>query len=149
DVFYPRITEAANTGENLNKLIKKATYSLAGVGIIPFSLVILFGPFLFTFVFGSDWTTAGEYARWIALFSFSTFINKPAVKSMPVLNAQRFHLLFTIFRAIIRTLSLVVGFLLFDSDVIAVALFGITSFITNIMLISITLRLSNIRMGVR
>src|SRR5699024_12639071 len=79
-----------------SKLIKKATYALVGVGIIPFSLVILFGPFLFTLVFGSEWTTAGEYARWIALFSFSTFINKPAVKSMPVLNAQRFHLLFTI-----------------------------------------------------
>src|SRR5699024_1240372 len=149
DVFYPRITEAANTGENLSKLIKKATYALVGVGIIPFSLVILFGPFLFTLVFGSEWTTAGEYARWIALFSFSTFINKPAVKSMPVLNAQRFHLLFTIFRATTRALALVVGFLVFDSDIVGVALFGIVSFITNIMLISITLRLSKIRMGVR
>src|SRR5699024_3571808 len=106
DVFYPRIAVAANTGENLNKLIKKATWYLVGVGIIPFSIVILFGPFLFTLVFGSEWTTAGEYARWIALFSFSTFINKPAVKSFPVLNAQRFHLFFTIFRAAIRTLAL-------------------------------------------
>lgn len=142
DVFYPRISEAANTGENLNKLIKKATFSLAGVGILPFSIIILFGPFLFTLVFGSEWTTAGEYARWIALFSFSTFINKPAVKSLPVLNAQRFHLFFTIFRATVRTLSLVVGFVIFDSDIVAVALFGITSFITNVMLILITLRFS-------
>lgn len=149
DVFYPRITEAANTGENLSKLIKKATFALVGVGIIPFSLVILFGPLLFSFVFGTEWTTAGEYARWIALFSFSTFINKPAVKSMPVLHAQRFHLFFTIFRATTRALALVVGFMIFDSDIIGVALFGITSFITNIMLISIVLKLSRTRMGER
>src|SRR5699024_7030124 len=120
DVFYRRIAVAANTGENLNKLIKKATWNLVGVVIRHFSIVILFGPFLFTLVFGSEWTTAGEYARWIALFSFSTFINKPAVKSFPVLNAQRFHLFFTIFRAAIRTLALVVGFVVYNSDIIAV-----------------------------
>src|SRR5699024_10764998 len=42
DVFYPRISEAKNNGEDLNKLIKKATWSLVGVGIIPYGLVMLF-----------------------------------------------------------------------------------------------------------
>lgn len=145
DVFYPRIAEAKNNGENLNTLIKKASWSLAGVGIIPYGVVMLFGPALFSFVFGNDWTTAGEYARWIALFSFSTFLNKPAVKSMPVLSAQRFHLFFTIFRATARTIALVVGFKVFNSDLVAVALFGVVSFITNIMLILITLRISKVK----
>jgi len=145
DVFYPRISEAKNNGEDLNKLIKKATWSLVGVGIIPYGLVMLFGPFLFSLVFGDEWITAGEYARWIALFSFSTFLNKPAIKSIPVLSAQRFHLLFTIFRAIVRTLALVIGFVVFNSDIIAVALFGIVSFITNVMLVVITLRISKIK----
>src|SRR5699024_4538293 len=67
DVFYPRIAEAANNKEDLNKLIKKATFVLSGIGIIPFGIVILFGPSLFSFVFGSDWIIAGEYARWISL----------------------------------------------------------------------------------
>jgi len=142
DVFYPRINEAAHSGENLTKLIKKATYSLAGIGIIPFGIVVLFGPGLFSFVFGAGWETAGEYARWISLLSFSTFINKPSVRSMPVLNAQRFHLIFTIFRFTVRIISLIIGFTVFKSDIVAVALFGITSFLTNLLLISITLRLS-------
>lgn len=142
DVFYPRIAEAKNKGEDLNKLIKKATLVLAGVGIIPYGLIIIFGPFLFSFVFGDDWVRAGEYARWIALFSYSTYLNKPAVKSLPVLSAQRFHLLFTIFRAIVRTIALVIGFVVFNNDIVAVALFGIVSFITNLMLVTITLRIS-------
>jgi len=45
DVFYPRITKASHTGENLNHLIKKATLSLAAVGILPYGLIIIFGPF--------------------------------------------------------------------------------------------------------
>jgi len=145
DVFYPRINEAAHNGEDLTKLIKKATYSLAGIGLIPFGIVVLFGPSLFSFVFGSGWEQAGEYARWISLLSYSTFINKPSVRSMPVLDAQRFHLIFTVFRLIIRTAALIIGFTVFKSDIVAVALFGITSFLTNLLLISITLRLSRVK----
>src|SRR5699024_9309969 len=67
DVFYPRINEAALNKENISNLIKKATLILALIGIIPFGLVILIGPNLFSFVFGNEWSVAGEYARWIAL----------------------------------------------------------------------------------
>lgn len=143
DVFYPRISEAANNGENVTKLIKKATLALTGAGLIPFGIIIVFGPGLFAFAFGNEWATAGEYARWISLFSYSTLINRPSVRSLPVLDAQGFHLLFTIFRMLVRTLALILGLILFDSDLVAVALFGIVSFVTNILLLVIVLRISN------
>lgn len=141
-VFYPRITKAAHKGEDLYRLIKKATLALAVIGVIPFGLIFLFGPTLFEFVFGEGWDRAGEYARWISLASFSIFINKPSVRAMPVLNAQKFHLIFTTTNLILRSISLVIGFFVFDSDVVAVAMFGITGFILNVILISITLNLS-------
>src|SRR5699024_11739829 len=53
DVFYPRITEAINNQENPNKLIKKATYSLLFIGVIPFGVVVLFVSQLFNFIFFS------------------------------------------------------------------------------------------------
>jgi len=143
DVFYPRISMAANNGENVTKLIKKATLVLIVVGLVPFGIIILFGPELFAFVFGDEWKTAGEYARWISLFSYSTLINRPSVRSMPVLSAQGFHLVFTILRMIMRSIALFIGFILYDSDIIAVALFGIVSFITNIMLLIITIKISD------
>src|SRR5699024_5072075 len=104
NVFYPRIARAANNGENLKKLIKKATLGLGAIGIIPFGTVVIFGPWLFEFVFGSGWDVAGEYARWIALNSYTVFMNKPSVRSMPVLSAQRFQLIFSIVRLIVRSL---------------------------------------------
>lgn len=142
DVFYPRISEAANNGENLNKLIKKATIVLAVIGIIPFGIVILFGPFLFEFVFGKGWNVAGEYARWIALSSYSIFVNKPSVRSMPVLRAQRFQLFFTIITLIVQTVALLLGFFIFNNDLIAVALFGISAAVLNSTLILVTLKRS-------
>src|SRR5699024_489698 len=91
DVFYPRIAEAYNNKENIPGLIKKATLALSGVGVIPYGLIVLFGPQLFSFIFGNDWSVAGEYARWLALWSFFGFINRPSVRSLAVLSAQRFN----------------------------------------------------------
>lgn len=142
EVFYPRITEAANNGENIKRLIKKATISLVAVGIIPFGTVIIFGPFLFEFVFGAGWDMAGEYARWIALLSFAVFANQPIVKAMPVLNAQRFLLIYTIIQTLTRVVVLYIGFSIFNSDIIAIALFGISSLLLQVFLFIIGLRKS-------
>lgn len=142
DVFYPRISEAANKGENVSRLITKASLALMGIGIIPFGIVIIFGPWLFEFVFGQGWDVAGEYARWIALTSFAVFINKPAVRSMPVLSAQGVHLIYTIVILVTRVLALLIGFFVFKSDIVAIALFGISSALLNCCLFFITLKLS-------
>src|SRR5699024_9062559 len=106
-------------GENVSRLITKATLALMGIGIVPFGLVIIFGPWLFEFVFGQGWDVAGEYARWIALTSFAVFMNKPAVRSMPVLSAQGIHLIYTIVILATRVLSLLIGFFVFKSDIVA------------------------------
>ncbi|MBU9723086.1 MULTISPECIES: lipopolysaccharide biosynthesis protein [Bacillaceae] len=139
DVFYPRIAEAANNGHKLTNLVIKATLALCAVGIIPFGIVIIFGPWLFGFVFGMDWVLAGEYARWIALWTFFLFINTPSVKALPVLSAQLFHLNFTVFTIIARVISLAVGYYAFSSDLISVALFGLSGALINLLLILITI----------
>lgn len=142
DVFYPRITEAAHNKENLHQLILKATKALALVGFLPFAVVIAAGPWLFAFVFGADWLMAGEYARWLALWMFFMFLNNPSVKALPVLGAQRFHLFFTTGTIMLRVAALAVGYYYFESDLIAVALFGGFSALINIALITIVLNKS-------
>ncbi|WP_313427584.1 lipopolysaccharide biosynthesis protein [Siminovitchia terrae] len=142
DVFYPRIAEAANNKEDLTGLIKKATISLAIIGIVPFGTIIIFGPWLFSVVFGSDWLNAGVYARWVALWTFFAFINQPSVRSLPVLSAQAFQLKYTIFMLITRVIMLGAGYFVFSSDKIAIALFGISGAILNLNLILITLKIS-------
>lgn len=142
DVFYPRISEAANNKEILTKLILKATLLLFLIGIIPYGTVIILGPWIFEFVFGEEWLVAGEYARWIAFWAFFSFINRPSVRSLPVLSAQRFHLIYTIITLIVRVLALFTGFYVFQNDLVAVALFGVFGALMNIGLVLITLLIS-------
>ncbi|MFE4142770.1 lipopolysaccharide biosynthesis protein [Peribacillus sp. YIM B13472] len=142
DVFYPRISEAANNGENLTPLIKKATISLGIIGILPYGIIVAFGPWLFSFVFGSEWVTAGEYARWIALLSFFGFLNRPSVTSLPVLSAQAFQLKFTFLMLLSSVAALAIGYYLFSNDLAAISFFGVTGAILNICLILITLHKS-------
>lgn len=125
DVFYPKITEAAHLGANLTGLIMKATGALALIGILPFGLVVLSGPWLFAYLFGPEWHVAGEYARWLALFYFFNFINKPSVAAVPVLDIQRGLLVYEVFSTGGKTAGLIIGFYWFGSDVLAVALFSI------------------------
>lgn len=142
DVFYPRISKAANDGENLTVLIKKTTLALLVIGVIPFGTVVIFGPWIFSFVFGADWLIAGEYARWIAIWALFSFINRPSVMSMPVLSAQAFHLKFTVLMLLTRTIILVIGYYVFSSDLVAVALYSVSGALLNVILILFSLRIS-------
>lgn len=142
DVFFPKVTELYNSKKKITPVIKKATLALAGVGVIPYGIVFLFGPFLFSLVFGADWYMAGEYARWIALWSFTNFFNKPSVRTLAVINAQRYHLIYTIFGVIVRVIALAIGFYFYKSDLHAVMLFGISGAILNLGLIFMTLFLA-------
>jgi O-antigen/teichoic acid export membrane protein len=139
DVFYPRITEAGHNKENLFKLVLRATLALAAVGILPFSLVIAFGPWLFIFFFGPEWGGAGEYARWLSFWLFFGFINKPSISALVVLGLQKFLLKYEFISIALRVLALYVGFVVFISDQIAVAIFSLVGAVLNIYLILSTL----------
>lgn len=142
DVFYPRISKAAQSGEDVTELLIKASISLFLIGIIPFGTVILFGPFLFTIVFGSEWAVAGEYARWITVWVLFSFVNRPSVMTLPVLNAQVFHLAFTALMLISNALMLFIGYYFYANDIIAVRLVGISGGVFSLGLILLTIYLS-------
>ena len=112
-------------GQNLTPLIVKATGVLAVVGFLPFAVVIVFGPSMFGFVFGSEWVEAGIYARWVALMLFFLFINKPAISSVPVLRIQKGYMYFGFISAGIKIAALYLGFIIYHTATKAIALFSV------------------------
>lgn len=135
DVFYPKIVEANHCGENLHRQIMSATIMLLGVSAVPFGLASLFSPWLFGTVFGSSWTTAGEYARWLALFFLFNFINKPAVAAVPVLGIQRGLLFYEILSTGSKLFGLFAGFYWLNSELWAIALFSVAGALAYIAMI--------------
>lgn len=139
DVFYPRIAEAVNNKEKIDKILVKSTITLIMVGILPFGFLILWGPSLFSILFGSEWVVSGVYTRWLAIWIYTSLINIPSVKSLPVLKAQKFHLIHTILTITFKALALWIGGVVIQSDLVAVALYSITAAILNIFLIIYTI----------
>ncbi len=145
DVFYPKISEAAQRGEKITSHIKKATIALAALGTIRFGLIAVCGPWLFGFVFGQEWVIAGEYARWISILSFFSFIDGPVKKAILVLNLQLSFLLYNTGAAFLRIVALTAGALLFHSALIAVILYSISGAFVWIMLLPYVLYKSKMK----
>ena len=80
DVFYPRITEAINRDENITSFLITSTSYLAAAAVIPFGILCLFGPSLISFVFGQEWSTAGQYVRGMGLWFFFFLDSSPERK---------------------------------------------------------------------
>ncbi len=135
DVLYPKLTETFNDGKGITKMIVKATLGLSALGIIPFGVVIAFGPWLFSFVFGSEWLLAGEYARWLAFWLFFMFINRPSVIAIPILGLQGKFLVYEVFSILLKVIAILFGFFFFDNDILAVALYSIAGVIAYLFLI--------------
>jgi O-antigen/teichoic acid export membrane protein len=134
-VFYPRISDAIRGGEDVKKLIQNATLGLALSGAPPFVVVAIAGPSIFGFVFGNEWETAGAYAQWLSVWLFFQYINKPAVSAIPALGLQKGLLIYEVFSTSGKILALYIGYVVFGSDQIAIALFSVFGVISYVWLI--------------
>ena len=141
-VFYPHFNEALLKGRPGAPLLLKATLSLAGIGLLPFGLVVLFGPWLFAVVFGAEWRVAGEFASWMAVFSFVGFINRPSVAAIPVLRLQGFFLVYEIVSTLLRAGALYIAYVIFGTALSTVIAFSLIGVLLNLFLIIVTFAMS-------
>ena len=135
NVLNQRLAEASKNGEPLQPLIINSTILLAFVGIIPFAVIFIFGPPLFALIFGEEWLMAGEYARWLAVFMFFSFICVPSIKAIPLLFLQKQFLYFEVISLFLKTVGLSVGMVVWNNDVLGVAIFSMIGAFMNIVLI--------------
>ena len=120
-VFYQHAADRRQAGERVSGLYWKTTALLAIAGLVPFGLVIAFGPELFAFVFGAEWEMAGHYARWIALANFVMLIAFPARGATALFGLQGQFLAVEAVRATTSALALVAVALADGDELLAIA----------------------------
>lgn len=126
-VFYPKVTEVVNRGENPQAILVKSTFALFGIAIIPFLVIMLFGPWVFGMVFGAAWEVSGEYARWMSLWIVTSLAARPVIAVIPALKLQGFFLMYEVLFLAIKIGSLLLGFYWFNSHLMMVSLYSIVS----------------------
>ncbi|GCD09727.1 lipopolysaccharide biosynthesis protein [Clostridium tagluense] len=102
DVFYAEIASIGRTEpEKIKRISEKLIKKLILIGLFPLITLVLFGPCLFSIVFGHKWYEAGVYSRILAFLVFGRLIFTPVNRIFPVFERQKEDLYLDIFRVIL------------------------------------------------
>jgi O-antigen/teichoic acid export membrane protein len=104
-VYLGDATSALRRGRALSRTdFWRLVRHLLAVGAPPALVLLLAGPFLFSFVFGQAWAEAGRFAQLLALAMLSQFIAVPLSQTLTVIGRQGVQLAWDVTR-----LALTVG----------------------------------------
>lgn len=110
-------------GDRVSQLVFRTIIVLFLFGIVPFASVALFGPELFSVVFGSQWGEAGLYAQAAMPFICSSFLINPVLAASVAQRQFDFLMSFSL----LKLLSWVVGLIasiVFTLDTVGFLLIG-------------------------
>lgn len=145
NVFYQKSADMVNNNINPTRLLLLASAGILLVVSLPFSIVMITGPTLFGMAFGEEWRGAGEFAQWMAIWLAVSVAARPTVAIIPVLNIQRFYLLYELFFNFIKISALLYGALVLSSANAAVAMYSLASSVFYIILFFVVLCLARKR----
>lgn len=125
-VFYGEVASYGKEDpKKVKNLTKKIQIKLVLVGSIPLIVLLVFGPFLFSFVFGESWHMAGQFARLMSIMIFFNFITTPISNVITVYEKNKQYLFIFIFRLCLVLLVFGVARLLSLNSFWAIGLYSI------------------------
>jgi O-antigen/teichoic acid export membrane protein len=148
EVYFSRASKLYNAGrlKELRHLHFKTIKSLGLLGLFPYFSVFLIGPYVFGFIFGEGWELAGDYARWLSLWSYLTFLQRPSLKTLLVLSEYKLELVYSILSILLKSIALIIGVMIFNDGLAAIILFSLTGTFMGVFIVAVTFRkLKNIR----
>ena len=108
-VLFQKAAEAHNDGDRLLPLYIKITLGLFFSTILPSCIIFIWAPQLFSWVFGDQWYTAGEFARSLMLWMMFMFCNVPAVLFARIIRIQDKMFIFDFIVLLSRAIVLFLG----------------------------------------
>jgi O-antigen/teichoic acid export membrane protein len=136
--FYGHIARLGDklAGDRYVDVVRRSGLQLTGamllIASLPFFAVWLWGPTLFSWIFGSGWAIAGEFASAMAIWMTLSFANAPALKVLMVQRQQRRATILNLVTLPIRAGTLWAALSFYDDPLIAVALFAVVGVVHNI-----------------
>ena len=88
-VYFGNAAQLAhNSPIELQSLFLKTSRAAFLLGVIPFGLLLLFGPFAFQLIFGAKWLEAGKYAQLLAIPFLLVLAVGPVFPTLTILERQ-------------------------------------------------------------
>jgi len=134
-VFYQKAADIRNGERRIFPALLKATGGLAALCIVPFSIIGVFGPELFSWIFGEGWYRAGQFAQWMTLSSFAHVIQFPARSCTSLFNLQRLFAIVESCRLLASAGAIVACAYIGSDDLTAVAAFSASQLLITLLFI--------------
>lgn len=141
-VFYREAVEHYNNDRSLFPFVVKTYKQLFAVGIVPYVLVAILSPAMFSFVFGAEWREAGEYTRILVPWLFLGFLNSPISSLILVYNRQKQYLRYEALLLVFRFSSILLGYFIYDSVIVSLFMFMMVGVVFNLYMIYYYLKLA-------
>jgi len=146
--FYGEIASLGRRGnEEIAALTVRIMIRLLAISIVPFTLIICFGPWIFKTLFGPEWSQSGIYARYLCLYLIFRFVYSPVSDGIfNVFEQQKLLFRLETFRFIIVVASLLISYCFNLTVTHTVVIYSlaltIQYFLSNILVIYILKRAS-------
>lgn len=111
--FYGEIaSHGRRNSEEISTLTVRIMIRLFVVSIIPFTLIICFGPWIFRTFFGVEWIQSGTFARYLCFYLIFRFVYSPISDGVfNVFEQQKLIFRLEVLRVVIVALSLFISYL--------------------------------------
>ena len=113
-VFSQRIIEKYNQKITIHKEVKYLVSRLFIFTILPFIAAGIYGPQIYSFVFGEEWLTAGKFMRILLPWLFVVFLSSPLSFLPDLLARQRKAMWIDIVKFLLRIMALSIGVIMND-----------------------------------
>ncbi|HEX7000432.1 MAG TPA: oligosaccharide flippase family protein [Trueperaceae bacterium] len=107
-VIYPQLARDFDRGVALRSATR-TTLAMAALAVPAAAVIFVFGPALFAWLLGTEWRETGEFARWLIIWLAVGFVNIPSVSLIPLLDMQRWHLIYEVVYLGARLTALLIG----------------------------------------
>ncbi len=110
--FYGEIASMRQRNSNeISSLTMRIMIRLFVISIVPFAVIICFGPGLFRTFFGPEWTQSGIYAQYLCFYLIFRFVYSPISDGIfNVYEQQKLLLWLEVSRIVIVTSSLLISY---------------------------------------
>ena len=107
-VLHKEIADITNKNQTIDTLLITIVKNLVAFTILPFSILILAGPEIFSIFLGAQWIQSGVFAQLISIWMFAHIISLAVSPVFSVLNKQQYYTIFQVLTLFIRAVVLIV-----------------------------------------
>jgi O-antigen/teichoic acid export membrane protein len=143
-VFLQEVSEIKEDSKKINFLTKQTFKKLFVIGVLPISIIGIYGDLIFDLIFGKNWKVAGEYTRILSLWIFFVFLVSPLQTLMIALEKQVQSFIFNSSILCARVISLFIGYYIFNDAYHSILLYSLVSTVFWFGLMLYIFKLSNI-----